>query len=294
MAELPSSEFSPSGTPTLQLSSLEILASLGLQALELHNPEPQASQVPASELPSPKLSHPELPSSELSPPELPSLELSPPQLPPLHNQITAPELNQHLRQIAMSTRAYVHPRVISFPTDATCLNWQNDMPDSADRGVFSNLWRPGHPNRVAYFSTWVASRVGQPPDQWDKWHAWGAALLNNPPGTIGKHFFIYSCDLNNLLGTNGKHLLIYDCDSHHPNPDLRAKTLLIGTMYTLFNQARNKYAIHSLWFGCGRYPAPIGQGLCVNYTMSWLEDIATQLESPFSGSSDPKFKALLR
>ena len=104
VAELPSSEFSPSGTPTPHLSSLETLASLGRQALGLHDPEPRASRVLASELPSPTLSPPELPSSELSPPELPSSELSPPELPspelspselpPLHSQITAPELNR--------------------------------------------------------------------------------------------------------------------------------------------------------------------------------------------------------
>ena len=110
-------------------------------------------------------------------------------------------------------------------------------------------------------------------------------MLNNPPGINGKYFFVYNCDLNNLPGTNAKHILSYDCDSHHPNSNLRAKTLLTGTMYTLFNQARNKYAIPSLWFGCGRYTAPVGQGLCISYTMSWLEDIATQLESPFSGPS---------
>ena len=59
--------------------------------------------------PSSELSPPELPSPELPPPELPSLEHSPPELPPVHNQITAPELNQYPRQIAMSTKAHVQP-----------------------------------------------------------------------------------------------------------------------------------------------------------------------------------------
>ena len=66
------------------------------------------------------------------------------------------------------------------------------MPDSDDRGVFSNFWRrgPGHLNRVAYFSTWVDSWIGKTSDQWVKWHAWGAALLNNPQGINAKHSYL--------------------------------------------------------------------------------------------------------
>lgn len=99
----------------------------------------------------------------------------------------------------------------------------------------------------------------------------------------------YDCDLNNLSGIHGKHLLIYNCDAHCPNPKEGAKAQLIGPMHTLLTQGSKKeYSIQSFWYGCGLYPAPTDQGLCVEYTMSWLRDIASQLESPFLGSDDPR------
>ena len=99
---------------------------------------------------------------------------------------------------------------------------------------------------------------------------------------------IYNCDINNSSGAEEIHLLIYNCDAHCPNPKAGAKAQLMGPMHTLLIQACKEYKIQSFWYGCGHYPAPTGQGLCVNYTMSWLENIATQLESPFSGSDDTR------
>ena len=141
--------------------------------VELHNPEPQTAQVlelsstelsPSAlsppelcppELPLPKLSSPELPRPELSLSELPPLELSSSQLPPLNSEITATELEQYLCQIERSTRGYIHPKFITFPHARQRLGWKTHMPNSDDKGVFSNFWRqgPGHLNCVAYFST---------------------------------------------------------------------------------------------------------------------------------------------
>ena len=195
------------------------------------------------------------------------------ELPPLHACITAPELNQHLELLAKQTdTAYIHPKVISFYNDMDRRNLRSDMsePDNAGRGIYINFWREalGALNRVAFFSTPISGWVGKPKDKWQEWHAWGAAAL-----------------LNNSQGV-GKYLIIYDCDAHNVNSKLRPMALMISSMSNLCREARNGYAIRSVWFGCGCHPAPVGKGLCVEYTMSWIKDIATKLDTPFSGPSD--------
>ena len=188
----------------------------------------------------------------------------------MHSRITATELNVHLQQIAIASKAYIHPKVLSFATDAQRRNWEKYLPDPADRGTFSNWWRaPSDRTRVGYFSTGVYNWI-KFPKKWEEWHCWGAALLNTLPGV------------------EGKTLLIYDCDAHHPDPKVRAWIQLSGLMRTLHTQARGEYTIHSFWYGCGRYPAPVGKGRCVEYTMSWLRDFASQSEGPFLGPDDPR------
>lgn len=202
--------------------------------------------------------------------------LSPPmaELPRLHACIPASELNEHLRKLATLTTAYIHPKVISFRSVKNRRNWQKAMPDTsvAGRGLYSNFWRqaPGAVNRVAFFSTSTATYVGKSSVDGGKWHAWGAALLNNSQGV------------------GGKILIIYNSDAHSVDPSLRFKSLMMTPMSNLIKDAHQEYAICSVWYGCGHYPAPVGQDLCVEYTMSWLQNIVTQLEGPFSGSSDPR------
>ena len=143
-------------------------------------------------------------------------------------------------------------------------------PDNADRGIYINFWREalGALNRVAFFSTPIGGWVGKSDDKWQEWHAWGAALLNNSQGV------------------KGKHLIIYDCDVHNIDSKLRPRVLMISSMSNLCRKARNEYAIRSVWFGCGCHPAPVGKGLCVAYTMSWIKHIATKLNTLFLGPSD--------
>ena len=63
---------------------------------------------------------------------------------------------------------------------------------------------------------------------------------------------------------------------------------MISRISKLYHQAHPEYAIRSVWFGCGHHPASIDKGICVEHTMSWLQDIATQLDGPYLGPDDPR------
>jgi hypothetical protein len=169
-----------------------------------------------------------------------------------------------------SPAPYVHKTPIAYPTKANKDNWRTAFVGADMLDTYQQFWKAQTTanTRLALFSTWNATWVGD--SQWDTryWHAWAAALVKNPSGK-GKHLYIWDCDADMAQDFDG----------------LRPQDFMLGTQVKLIQLAREKGRIDGLWYGGGE---SAGQDRCVELTGCWIERMATAVDDPFS-KQDERF-----
>ena len=184
----------------------------------------------------------------------------------LTSAISANELAEFLIYAQTLTTAFIYIHPVAFPTTKDRANWLTYRPDLSQSSTYDELWRaaPAAVNSLALFTTTTVTWVARP--WWDDpWHCWGAV------------FFRPRREL---------HVLIFDCDPAHNRE--RRRDVLLSTQQRLLHylEVTKKRRLRSIWYGnAGITPAT---DQCVLQTVTWMNTMATQLDSPFLGPGDPR------
>lgn len=193
---------------------------------------------------------------------------------------------------------YVHPQLITFPTDTDRANWSKSLPsgDAGLRDTFSTWWcspKYSKSTWIGLFSTWTSSYIGD--RDWDKrpWHVWGAAAIKSQKGR-GKYLIIWDCDPRSPYNEEG--------EEHHTK---RPQDFMLGTQVKLLNFLQRcnngrkaRAQINAVFYNIDTSLS--GQDKCLEHTMRWVVRMTEFGDSPFKGfdhngnSLDPRTQECLQ
>ena len=174
------------------------------------------------------------------------------------------------------TAPYVHKAPISYPTKENKANWSAAFAGAANLEIYTRFWKAPTTayTRIAFFSTWNSTWVGD--RHWDQrfWHAWGAALVKNSVG-------------------HSMHLYIWDCDTNMDQDFrvLRPQDFIIGTQIQLIRIAKKYRRIDRIWYRGN--PDQAGQDRYIEFTGWWIQQLAQQPDAPFD-LNDRRFEGFQR